>query len=361
MKVRAFHLLNDFSGSPKVLSQLVKGWDEQGIDVEVCTSFGNKGFLSTVPFWITRENVWYTFYENKLLRLLALVWSQCFLFLKFFLKVKKTDIIYVNTVLPFGAGLLGKVKGCRVIYHIHETTISPPILKAFLFGVVKFTATDVVYVSKYVASAEPMQGKNVHILYNAIPETFLERANATPRDITMPQNVLMVCSLKKYKGVLEFVEVAKRLKQYRFRMVLNATIKDIDTFFQGISLPANLELFPMQRDVIPHYAWADLIVNFSHPESWVETFGLTIIEGMAFGMPAIIPPVGGITEVVDDGFNGFHLNPHDVEKTSKTILDLFLNAKEYARFSKNAETKLQAFREKAFIEGSLRILEGGLV
>ncbi len=356
MRIFAFHLLNDYSGSPKVLSQLVKGWNDHGLEVQVCSSFENNGFLSELPKQVTCRNVWYRFYENKLVRLFALLLSQLMLIVRLFSAVKRDDIIYVNTVLPFGAALLGRLKGCRVIYHIHETTMKPPVLKRFLFGVVKATAKDVVYVSHFLANEEPIAGKKTHVLHNAIPDAFVSRAMATPRDTSMPQNVLMVCSLKSYKGVHEFVALARRLHQYRFRMVINAPIEEIDAFFEGTERPANLELFPTQRDVIPHYVWADLIVNLSHPDGWVETFGLTIIEGMAFGMPAIVPPVGGITEVVSHGMNGFHINPHHINELADAILTMFQNPSEYDRLSTNATIKLRDFREKAFNEGSLNIL-----
>lgn len=357
MRIYAFHLLNDFSGSPKVLSQLIKGWDENDIDVHVCSSFQNHGFLSGLSPWITRHSVWYRFYENKLLRLAALVLSQIFLIVRFLFIVKKEDIIYVNTVLPFGAALLGNLKGCRIIYHLHETTMKPVILKKILFGIVKFTASEVIYVSGFLADEEPMQEIKTHILHNAIPEEFIKRANSFPRDRTMPQNILMVCSLKTYKGLHEFTKLAERLKKYRFRMVINAPIEEIEVFFKGTESPKNLEIYPTQRDVIPHFAWADLIMNLSHPEGWVETFGLTIIEGMAFGMPAIVPPVGGITEVVEDGFNGYHLDPLNMDALEKAVQSLFLNSQLYQQLRANARIKLSEFREKAFIEGSLRILE----
>lgn len=357
MKVFAFHLLNDYSGSPKVLHQLVNGWYKNGIDVEICSSFQNDGFLSEISDGIKKRDVWYRFYENKVIRLMALTLSQLLLVVRFFFIIKKEDIIYVNTVLPFGAGFLGKIKGCRVIYHIHETTMKPAILKKFLFGIAKSTASDVVFVSKYLAKQEPFRSCEQHILYNAIPEAFYQKALSTPRDKTMPQNVLMVCSLKTYKGVFEFVNLAKKMRPFRFRLVLNASLQDIEQFFKEVKLPENLEIFPTQRNVISHYAWADLILNLSHPDGWVETFGLTIIEGMAFGMPAIVPPVGGITEVVDDGHNGFHVNPHEIDTLEKVIQQLFLNAKEYRRFSENAVAKLTQFREDKFIQKSLRILQ----
>jgi glycosyltransferase involved in cell wall biosynthesis len=356
MRIFAFHLLNDYSGSPKVLSQLIKGWHEHGLEVHVCSSFENNGFLSDIPSQVTRRNVWYRFYENKLVRLFALLLSQLMLIVRLFSIVKHDDIIYVNTVLPFGGALLGRLKGCRVIYHIHETTMKPPVLKRFLFGVVKMTSQDVVYVSHFLANEEPIAGKKTHVLHNAIPDAFVGRAEGTHRDKTMPQHVLMVCSLKSYKGVHEFVMLAKRLSEYRFRMVINAPLNEIDSFFKGTDLPPNLELFPTQQDVVPHYAWADLVVNLSHPDGWVETFGLTIIEGMAFGLPAIVPPVGGITEVIDHGVNGYHMNPHDIDGIADTIENMFTNRSEYQSLSENTRIKLEEFREKAFFEGSLNIL-----
>jgi len=357
MRLFAFHLLNDYSGSPKVLSQLIRGWDENGLDVTVCSSFQNQGFLSDLPPRVSRIPLWYRFYENKALRLFALMFSQLWVIVRLFFVVRPSDILYVNTVLPFGASLLGRLKGCRVVVHVHETTMKPPILKRCLFGIVRRTANDVVYVSHFLAGQEPISGPATYVLHNAIPDEFFNRAAVVTRDVSLPQNVLMVCSLKAYKGVNEFVELARRLPQYRFRMVVNAPMSDIDSFFQSQSLPDNLELYPTQRDVLPHYAWADLIVNLSHPDSWVETFGLTIIEGMAFGMPAIVPPVGGITEVVEHGYNGFQVDPTDLNALANAVLDTFMTPSTYQRLSVNARLKLDAFREQAFIASSIHILD----
>lgn len=357
MRLFAFHLLNDFSGSPKVLSQLIRGWDKNGLDVTVCSSFDNDGFLSDLPPRVARIPLWYRFYEHKALRLFALMISQLWVILRLFFVVRRNDILYVNTVLPFGASLLGRLKGCRVVVHVHETTMKPPILKRFLFGIVRHTADEVIYVSHFLAAQEPMPGVRTHVLHNALPDAFFDRAATIPRDMSMPRNVLMVCSLKVYKGVNEFVALARRLPQYRFRMVVNAPMSDIDSFFQGQSLPDNLDLYPTQRDVLPHYAWADLIVNLSHPDSWVETFGLTIIEGMAFGLPAIVPPVGGITEVVEHDVNGYQVDPTRIDSLVDAVNATFESTATYARLSANATRKLDAFREQAFIVSSIHILD----
>ena len=43
MKIFAFHLLNDYSGSPKVLMQLIKGWTKNNLDVHLVTCKGRNG------------------------------------------------------------------------------------------------------------------------------------------------------------------------------------------------------------------------------------------------------------------------------------------------------------------------------
>ena len=151
MRVLACHLLNDYSGSPKVLKQLLKGWVKNNLEVHLFTCGGREGFLSNLA-GVKYHNFWYAFTKNPYIRLVFLLVSQLLLMLKVLTKAQKDDIIYVNTVLPFGAAIAGKIRGIRVIYHIHETSIKPAILKKILFGIVDRTADQVVYVSNYLAN-----------------------------------------------------------------------------------------------------------------------------------------------------------------------------------------------------------------
>ncbi len=45
------------------------------------------------------------------------------------------------------------------------------------------------------------------------------------------------------------------------------------------------------------------------PSQWHEPFGRTIVEAFAHGTPVIASSLGGITELVKDGVNGFLFNP----------------------------------------------------
>jgi len=353
-RIHAFHLLNDFSGSPKVLSQLLNGWKSVGFEVHLHTSQHRKGFLSAID-GVNYHSAWYRFAKNPILRLVNFSFSQLLLFIRLMFIIRLGDIVYVNTVLPFGAALAGKIKNCRVIYHIHESTVKPHILKWFLFSVVKHTATEIVNVSRFVAFSHGIENIKNHLIYNAIENTFIEQSNPKPNK-KVQGNVLMVCSLKAYKGVNEFVQLAGRFPQKDFRLVVNASHSEIDAYFTEQTLPDNIQIFDSQTNLHPFYHWADVIVNLSRPDGWVETFGLTIIEGMAYGLPAIVPPVGGIVEVISDGVTGFMADSRYPDALDKALNDILNNESTYRKLSVNALQRLQLFSEDLFLAESIKLI-----
>lgn len=355
MKIYAFHLLNDYSGSPKVLMQLIKFWVNKSIEVHMVTSSGRKGFLSNLK-GVNYHYFWYRWNKNPYLRLFNLLLSQFILLSMLLFKVKKKDIIYINTVLPFGAAFLGKLKGCRIIYHIHETTVKPPIFKFFLFGIARSYASDVIYVSKFLSQQEPFNEARTYILHNAIEFEFLKEANKNIQVKTNASKVLMVCSLKEYKGVNEFFELAKNNSSYHFRLVLNGSKQEIDAYFSSFIELKNLEIYDTQTNLHPFYQWADIILNLSKPDGWVETFGLTIIEAMAYGIPAIVPPVGGIVELVEENKNGFLVDSRNTELLHEKLNILLNNQDLYKKMSRCSLDKLQLFREDVFTQKNLKIL-----
>lgn len=356
-RVVAIHLLNDYSGSPKVLMQLLKTWTGKNIEAHLFTSGGSRGFLSDLPA-VTRHLIWYRFSQNPLIKICNFFISQLFLTIRLLFFLRRGDTIYINTVLPFGAALAGKLRGCKIIYHIHETSVKPQVFKSFLFGIARLTASKGVFVSDYLMKKEPLV-KNQVLLYNVLEREFAEKADKsyihTIRGKTDPI-ILMICSLKSYKGVDEFVKLAEINSTYIFKLVLNASQKEIDAYFKDRMIPSHLKIYPTQTDTHSFYREASIIVNLSRPEQWVETFGLTILEGMRYRLPAIVPPVGGITELVNENKNGFLINSADVYELSGKIHYLMCNEEIYRSFSESAYQKSLLFSESYFEETSVQMI-----
>jgi glycosyltransferase involved in cell wall biosynthesis len=353
MKIIAVHLLNNYSGSPKVLMQLLKAWNKHNIETHLYTC-GGDGFLSNIE-QVNQHFYWYRFAENRIIRLLFLVMSQFLLAVQLLFFLKKTDILYINTVFPFGAAIVGKIIGCKIIYHIHETSIKPAIFKKFLFAIVKWSSSEVVYVSNFLAEKEPIKVKK-HILYNVLENHFRKKAALNWSTVKETKIILMICSLKAHKGVNQFVKIAQINSNFTFKLVVNASPKDITNYFKDEMLPSNLIIYPTQIDTHQFYQEASILLNLSDTKLWVETFGLTILEAMAYGIPTIIPPVGGITELVENNENGYLIDSHDFLQISNKINELFDDTLLYQQMSHSACVKSISFNEAYFEKESLKII-----
>lgn len=213
------------------------------------------------------------------------------------------------------------------------------LFKKFLMFVIKCTADEVIYVSDYLRKQEFMEGKSCLTIYNALPEEFTIKSSTFIKEYEGTKRILMLCSLKGYKGVMEFCQLASILPDYQFTLILNSDRNSIDHYFRHAVIPDNLLIHAAQKDVHLFYQETDLVLNLSHPEQWIETFGMTILEAMSYGLPVIVPPVGGIAELVVEGFNGFKIDVRSLDYIKQQIEMVFNNRSFYNYLSANARIK----------------------
>jgi glycosyltransferase involved in cell wall biosynthesis len=346
-KIIFVHLLNDFSGSPKVLSQVIGAAKRSGKEVVLYTGKSGDGFLEGVT--PNHHHYFYKHFKNKLLTLFSFAFSQISLFFKL-LKYKNEDVIfYVNTMLPFGAAMAGRLIGKPVYYHVHETSITPLLLKRFLRIVIRLTAERVVFVSESLRESESFKLIDECVIYNAMSDEFVGKAMSNKYQWKQSDgmyNVMLICSLKVYKGVNEFLEICKlceSAEHIRFTLILNAESEEISAYFGNVEVPQNVSILSKQRDLHVHYRHASLLLNLSRIDQWVETFGLTILEAMSYGVPCIVPTVGGPVEIVDDAVNGYHFCSYEVEKIADKIHQLANNEELSISLSKAAREKAKTF------------------
>lgn len=346
------HLYNDRSGSPKVLAQVIEVLHRAGRSGELLSSGDRDGCLSAVP--VRRRRLFYWRSENRWLTLFWYALGQLFLFFQCLRYWPRNVCFYINTMMPAGAALAAWLMGKPVIYHIHETSIRPPLFKRCLRAVIRLTAGKVVFVSGFLRQAEGFAGKDQRLLYNAV-EPPLEQGHSK-----FGFDVLMVCSLKTYKGVDEFVYLASGLQhraEMRFTLVLNADQAEIDHYFSTFALPDNLTLVARQQDVTPFYRRSSVLLNLSRPDEWIETFGLTIVEAMSHGLPVIVPPVGGPAEIVRHGVEGFLMPGADTQAIAECIERWLTDPGCYRAFSQRARARAADFCPQAFERALLDIVD----
>lgn len=356
-KIVFIHLYNDRSGSPKVLSQVIKNVRKKKFYTELLTSAHTDGFLTNVAD--KSHILFFRRSENKFLTLLYYLISQTLLFFQCFRYWNKDVVFYINTMMPFGAALAGKLLGKKIYWHIHETSIKPKLLKQFLRSIIELTADKIIFVSQYLQETESFKNKEQITIYNSIDSSLI--STKKPKILHDTFNILMVCSLKRYKGIFEFLKIANLLHQnssISFTLILNADKSEIDDYLKDETVPSNVTIYPRQQHVDPFYEQGDLLLNLSRPDEWIETFGLTILEGMMHGLPVIAPPIGGPAEIIRDTIEGYLISSYAVNIIAEKIVLLSNHKTEYEILSINALRRVNDFNEQEFEEKIINIFEG---
>lgn len=342
------HLLNDVSGSPRVLLNTIKTMKDLGRHGKLFIGSDGAGLLSDCGIPTTRY--WYKRTGFRALTLFTYLLSQICLFISLVRdrSIDRNAVVYVNTLLPFGAAIYGYLTGRKVVYHVHESSIQPSLLQTFLVYWVKKASSVNIYVSDTHMRSLPIDGIRATRVYNVLDRDFAENAAESEyhhrhNDVF---NVLMVGSLRDYKGVPEFLGLAERCKSdagIKFELLLNESMENINEYFSKRPLPQNLSVYPATKDTKPYFRRASLLLNLSRVDTCVETFGMTILEAMAFGIPVIVPPVGGPAELVTDGVEGYLIDSRNEKMLYDVVLTLARSEDRCLRLSQAGRVRAAAF------------------
>ena len=337
-KIVCFHLLNDYSGSPKVLKMIVEGLLTRGCSVDLVTTKGGVLDQISLRSHLRVFHFHYHFSTNHLLTMMRYLFSQIYIFCFSFRYLFQRDrLFYINTILPVGAALGGKISGHHVVYHYHENAFVKSRTYRVLARIMQCIADEIICVSQYQASFLNCKEK-ITIVPNALPHEFGALSEEDATHAFTHKTILMVTSLKRYKGVDEFITLAQMLPQYSFTMVINEEQNTIDGYMRdnGCKPSSNLKIYPRQDNVIPFYQASSLVLNLSNKELAIETFGLTALEAMSLGLPVIVPTVGGIAEMVEDDYNGFKIDVCNLEMIKDKICEILTNKELYIRLTQGA-------------------------
>ena len=269
----------------------------------------------------------------------------------------KDVAFYINTLLPVGPALAGRIMGKRVVYHYHENAFGKGTFYKVLATIMQKLAHEIICVSEYQASFL-QQKKCVITIPNALPQNFVNRLTPNFKTAFERKTILMLGSLKLYKSPLEFIELAKRLPQFVFVLVISDTKENIDIFIEKyqINVYKNLTIYPRQNDVVPFYNQASLVLNLSDKKQVVETFGLTALEAMSAGLPVIVPTEGGIAEMVVDGENGYKIDVQNLNQIAECIKTILSDETLYMELAQNALAYSKRFSEAKMVNSIEMIL-----
>lgn len=330
-----YHLLNDYSGSPKALAGVIERTLSEGHRVDLYTSAGGP-LDNLIHPRLKRHLISYRFTGRSLgtaLRYLKAQTVSFFTALRYSFSEETT--VYVNTILPVGAMLGARVARRPLTVHYHENPATKNRVYRFLTRLGLPLAQKVVCVSRYQADLLP-EGLPVEIMPNTLPADFLSRLRPAPEEAFGRKNILMLTSLKVYKGVREFLSIARLLPKYSFTLVASASEEAIVRWLkgQGIKPAPNVSIFPRQTDVAPFYNSASVVVNLSNPRLFVESCGLTALEARACLLPVIVPTKGAIADFIEENREGYHIDCHDFNGITRMLDKLLTDKALYTRIAR---------------------------
>jgi glycosyltransferase involved in cell wall biosynthesis len=110
--------------------------------------------------------------------------------------------------------------------------------------------------------------------------------------------------------------------------------------------PSVIFLQQVPNQSIPKYTVASDV--FVLP-SLSEGFPLTILEAMASGLPVVSTRVGGLSEIITEGENGFLVEPGKPEQLAEKILFFLKNDEARAKVSENNKEKAKQYSWESIV------------
>lgn len=267
------------------------------------------------------------------------------------------------------------------IYTRHEASYLQSIDKSLDFVCMslfdKITFVSKATLNSSVASKFGKFQRKSIIIYNGIDTALFfknqEKREQFRKSIMTDETTCVIASvgrISKSKGsdllVEAFCQCSAQVPEKRPMLVLIGPVIDEDiSFVQKLkekivleSMTDKIVFYGTCSEMESTFCGIDIIVAASTQKT-SESFGLTLVEGMACGSIAIGSRTGGISEVIDDQKTGFLFDADNRESLEKVLLYVIKNLNTFEALRKNARQSVaDKFNKIEMVEKYATIFSG---
>lgn len=325
-------------------------------------------------------NVNVTSFLSRVRRVMFCKYHKCYYYhpyVEYFLsrilrKVKRGgfDLIVLEN-RPAFAPVLRRHTTARILIHLHTDTIntSQPLAREWLDnadGVIAISD----YIRRQVLRVKP--DMPVRIAYNGIQLEHFSQATPFARaemGFTSDDFVLVYCGrVIPEKGIEQVIEAMLMLTRQQVDVKLlvigssfYGTDKHVDAYvakMQQLAEPVKESIHftgYVPYDQIPCYLKAcDVAVL---PSLCEEAFGLTMLEGMACGLPVITTNAGGIPEVCEGASIVLPRDEHLAANIAASVRSLKDDRNKLGELKKKALERSQSFSQESYTASMFEALK----
>ena len=209
-------------------------------------------------------------------------------------------------------------------------------------------------VSHYISPSLAVRRKHIEMGLPAHKITHIPNACPDPQDISAvdcqllnpdQQNVCFVGRLVPEKGAHLLIQAWQQLRaplRNNCKLTIIGTGPQEELLHQLASNDASIQFTGQLslRQTLSTILPADLLVC---PSTWEEPFGLSIIEAMGAGIPIISSNLGGPSEIITDGIDGYLIPPGDILTLSHTLSHCLNAPQELKTRGRAARRKYQQY------------------
>ena len=194
--------------------------------------------------------------------------------------------------------------------------------------------------AKLFLSKNGVSSQKIHVISGAI-----DTNNFYPdTSKTKEYDIVLTARLSKVKQVNLYLDIIKKIKeeQVDFRALIigdGPLLSELKAYAKQLDIEDKIHFAGHQADVLPWLQKSKLYILTSRSEG----LALSMLEGLKVGLPAIVPNVGDLSDVLVNNYNGYLIENHDIQEFTKSIIQLIQNPDLLSEYSNNAIASTRCF------------------
>lgn len=340
--MKILYIINGFGGGGKErrLLQLTKGLIDKGISILILSVSTRKNY--DIKF--DAPNI-------QIIELQEINRKKIIKFIRYYLKNFKPDIVHLWCSIPI-VSIVTTVGKFMYRYKLIAGFIADanPIKGSLLKIATQFVyliADAVVGNSKAGIIAQKAPSRKSFVIYNGFDFTRLNNLQNISKKqygINHEYIVSMFARVDECKDYNMFLNVAKRIESHNKNILFLGIGQGcmLDTYKNKLTSEkiGNVIFLGFRKDVEALLKISDICLLFTNNNYHAEGISNSILEAMAVGKPVIATNGGGTPEIINNGVDGYIIQPQDCNTAIDIILRLINSETLRKTIGDNAQKKI---------------------